>query len=145
MMASKVMSRANFAALPFLLVVAACGGPKGGTAPVEPPASEATIEVSSKIPFRGIVSTSGEVTTFTACGAPAGAAMTLTGPAGELAGTFASLNAKPTDGIYVELEGEPAADGKSLVWTKLLRARGLGEGIRNFKKSVRGEEDEKKP
>ena len=23
--------------------------------------------------------------------------------------------------------------------------RGLGEGIRNFKKSVRGEEDEKKP
>ena len=24
-------------------------------------------------------------------------------------------------------------------------AKGLGEGIRNFKKSVRGEEDEKKP
>ena len=55
--------------------------------------------------------------------------MTLTDPGGELARAFASLDAKPVDGIYVELDGAPAADGKTLAWTKLLRARGLREGI----------------
>jgi len=129
MMTSRVMSRAYFAAIPLLLVLSACGGPKGEPAPVEPKPVDAVHDASTKIPLRGIVTTSGEVATFSLCGAPAGAAVTLTGPAGELADAFASLNAKPTDGIYVEIQGGPSADGTSYVWTKIVRARGVGEGI----------------
>jgi len=123
------MSRANFAAIPVLLLFAACGGPKSGTAPAEQSAAEAADEPSSNGPVRGIVTASGTVTTFRECGAPAEAAMPLTDPGGELARAFTSLHAKPVDGIYVEFDGAPAADGKTLAWTKLLRARGLREGI----------------
>lgn len=55
--------------------------------------------------------------------------MTLSDPDGELALAFASLSAAPGDGIYVELDGEPAADGKTLVWTALTRAHALKEPI----------------
>ena len=126
------MSRINFflfMAIPLVLPLAACGGEKSGTAPAERPAAQAAGESSSIGPVRGVVTTSGAVTTFRECGAPTDGAMTLDDPRGELAKAFASLEAKPADGIYVEVDGAPAADGKTLVWTRLLRARALREGI----------------
>lgn len=122
------MSRPNFAAIPLLLVVAACGRPTAEPAPAEEPAVETQEEPSSNLPVRGILKISGVVTTFLECGSPAAAAMTLTDSAGELAKAVASLEAKPSEGIYVEFDGAPAADGKTLMWKQLLRAHGLREG-----------------
>ncbi len=113
------MSRPNLAAIPLLLVLAGCGGPTSGPAPTEQAAVEAAEEPSSSVPVRGILTSSGGVTTFRECGTPAEAAVTLADPAGELAQAFASLESKPTDGIYVELEGVPG---------RLVRARSLREG-----------------
>jgi uncharacterized membrane protein len=110
------MSRPNLAAIPLLLALAACGGPSSGPAPAEPAA--AAEEPSSSVPVRGILTSSGAVTTFRECGTPAEAAVTLADPAGEFARAFASLESKPADGIYVELDGAPG---------KLLRARSLRE------------------
>ena len=111
------MSRANLAAIPLLFVLAACGGPTSGPAPAEQPA--AAEEPSSNVPVRGILTISGGVATFRECGTPAEAAVTWADPAGEFAKVFASLEAKPADGIYVELDGAPG---------KLLRAGSLREG-----------------
>jgi uncharacterized membrane protein len=113
------MSRPNLAAIPLLLSLAACGGPKNGPTPAEQPPAEATYEFSSNVPVRGILTLSGGAATFRECGAPAGTTVTLADPAGEFAKVFASLEAKPTDGIYVELGGTPG---------ELRRARSLREG-----------------
>jgi uncharacterized membrane protein len=55
--------------------------------------------------------------------------MILSDPRSELARAFDSLDAKPTDGIYVELVSGPGPDRQTLSLTTLLRARALGEGI----------------
>jgi uncharacterized membrane protein len=120
MMEASTMSRANLAAIPLLLLAVACGGSKGGTPPEKSPATEAEATPSSTGPARGILWISDGVPTFRECGAPAKTASALADPAGELAQAFASLNASPAEGIYVELEGVPG---------KLLRARGLKEGV----------------
>ena len=129
MMASPTMSRTVLTAIPLFLFLAACGGPKSVAPPAEQPPAEAAGEFSSNGAVRGIASKSGNTITFRACGAPGGAAMTLTDHQGELANAFGTLSTKPEDGVYVELDGAPAADGTTLAWTKLLRARSLGEGI----------------
>jgi uncharacterized membrane protein len=119
-MEPSTMSRVNLAAIPFLLLLAvACGEPKVGTRSAEPPATETGSEPSSTGPVRGILTIVDGVTTLRECGAPAKAATTLADPAGELAAAFASLNADPSGGIYVELEG---------LQGKLLRASGRKEG-----------------
>jgi uncharacterized membrane protein len=87
---------------------------------MEPPATQAPGEPSSSGPLRGILWISDGVPTLRECGLPAKSATALADPAGELANAFASLNASPAEGIYVELEGVPG---------KLLRARGLKEGV----------------
>jgi uncharacterized membrane protein len=83
---------------------------------------------SPTFPTRGIATRASGVTTFRECGAPSATTTILADPAGELARAFTSLEAKPTDGIYVELDGAPADDGKSLAWTALLRAKAAGGG-----------------
>ena len=121
--------RNTAAALPLLLVMVACGGP----APVAPPPEQATTEPATSrapsVPLRGIVATSQGVTTFCECGAPSGQAVSLADPTGELAKAYASVGANPANGIYIELDGSPAVDGKTLALTTLRRARALGEGI----------------
>ena len=116
-------------AIPLVLVLSACGGSKSVTPPTEQAATEPAGEVSSKGPVRGVASTSGDLTTFRECGVPAIHAMTLTDPGGELQRAFASLSAKPSDGIYVELAGVRGTSGTTLAVTALLRARGLGDFI----------------
>jgi uncharacterized membrane protein len=126
MIESSPMNRFVSTAIPLGFVLAACGNPPS----VAPPADHAAVlsanESSSKIPMRGVVATLGAVTTFRECGAPGGAAMSLADDGGALAKAFASLEAKPADGIYVELDGTPAIDGKAIALTRLLRARALG-------------------
>jgi len=112
------MSRVNLAAIPLLFVLAACGGPTSGPPPAEPPAAAAAEEPSSSVPVRGILTSSAGVTTFRECGTPAETAVTLADPAGEFAAAFLSLESKPADGIYVELDGAPG---------RLLRACSLRE------------------
>ena len=121
--------RKTLAAVPLVLWLAACGGPKSVTPPTKPAETEPAGEVSPKGPVRGIASTSGDLTTFRECGAPAIHAMTLTDPGGELQRAFASLSAKPSDEIYVELAGVRGTGGTTLAVTALLRARGVGEFI----------------
>jgi len=117
------------AAVPLMALLVACGSPKSERPPAEPPAAEAADASSSKIPLRGIVFTKAGATTFSECGAPSGRAMSLSDPSGELAKAFTSLSAKPDDGIYVELDGAPAADGAAVTWTAILRAHTLGGAI----------------
>lgn len=113
------------AAVPLVLLLAACGSPTSVKPSAENNATPAAGDASSKLPVRGIVSTSGAVTIFRECGAPDAAAMTVTDPGGELAKAFASLSVKPSDGIYVELGGARAVGGKALALTKLTRAHAL--------------------
>ncbi len=112
------MSRPNLAAIPLLLTLVACGGPKNGAAPAEPSADETAEEPSSSLPVRGILTLSGGVATFRECGTTADSAVTLPDPVGEFAKVFSSLEAEPAAGIYVELGGAPG---------ELRRARSLGE------------------
>jgi uncharacterized membrane protein len=128
-MESPSMNRANFAAIPLVLLLAACGGPKSGTAPAAQPATEGSGESSSNGPLRGVASRSGDTIVFQACGAPSGNAVTLADPEGVLVQPLASLSGNPGDGIYVELAGAPGADGKTLSVNALLRARALRESI----------------
>jgi uncharacterized membrane protein len=127
MIESSAMSRAFLAAIPLVLQLAACGSPESGPPPGAATGSET--DVSSTVPMRGIVSTTGDLTTFCECGAPAGRVWTMNDPRGELARAYASIGAKPGSGLYVELDGEPSPDGKALAWTRLVRARALGESI----------------
>lgn len=120
------MTRANLTAFPLVLLLAGCSGPKSERPPAEAAANAAEGESTSKVPLRGIATKIGDLTTFCECGAPGGVAMTLNDPGGELAKVYAALDAKPADGIYVELDGAPATDGKSLDLTAILRARALG-------------------
>ena len=122
------MNRVVFAAIPLAFLLAACGAPERGAPPAGQAATEPESDASPKNPVRGIVSYAGGATTFMECGAPSGTARTLADPAGELAKAFASLEAKPGAGIYVELTGAPAADGRTFAWTALLRAAAVGEG-----------------
>jgi uncharacterized membrane protein len=129
MIESTTMSRTDFAALPLALLLAACGSPKS----IAPPATGATTESgsapSSKIPMRGIVSASGDLMTFCACGAPGGTVLTISDSNGELAMAFRSTGATPSHGMYVELEGTPDASGRSVAWTRVVRAHALGEAL----------------
>jgi uncharacterized membrane protein len=117
------------AALPLVLLLAACGGSTIAPPPAEQPAAETEGHSSSNGLVRGIASRSDDTITFHECGAPDGTAVILSDPSGELSNAFASLDAKPSRGIYVELDGERGADGKTLAWTSVLRARALGESV----------------
>jgi uncharacterized membrane protein len=112
------MSRTSLAGIPLLLVLAACGGPTNEPAPSKKSAVEAKNESSAKGPVRGILKISDGLATLHECGTPAEAALTFADSSGALAEAFASLEAKPADGIYVELSGAPGT---------LLRARNLSE------------------
>jgi uncharacterized membrane protein len=125
MIESLPMNRFVSTAIPLGLFLVACGNPPSDAPPAVHAAVESANAATSKIPMRGVVATSGGAVTFRECGAPGGAAMSVADDAGVLAKAFASLGAKPADGIYVELDGVPAADGKSLSWSRLLRARAL--------------------
>jgi putative lipoprotein len=116
------------AALPLVALLAACRTPESVAPPTGPAATEAGRETPSKIPLRGLVSMTAGVTSFHECGAPASSIVTVTDD-GEIAKAFATLGAKPSDAIYVELGGALSADGKTLAATELLRARG-NEGLR---------------
>jgi len=122
------MSRANFFTIPLVLLLTACGGEKSGTAPAAQTTAVAEDGASSNEPIRGVAALSGGTITFRECGAP-GAGATLTDPSGELERAVASFSARPGDGIYVELDGVPAADGTTIAMSALLRARAPGEGI----------------
>jgi uncharacterized membrane protein len=126
MMESSTVSRANFAAIPLALLLAACGTPKDAVPPVEHGATDSGDDSSSKIPMRGIATVSGPVTTVHECGATSTSAMTVSDPSRALAGAFASLAAKPAEGLYVELDGAPSADGKTFDVTALRLARTAG-------------------
>jgi uncharacterized membrane protein len=121
--------RKSAAGTAFVLLLAACGVPQDVPPSGEPGAAEFESAPSSHVPLRGIVSASGAVNTFRECGAPATRTTTVSDPGGELAKAFDSLDAKPGDGIYMELDGVPGPDGGSLALTTVLRARTLREGI----------------
>ena len=115
--------------LPLLAALLACGGPAPVAPPADPIAAEPATTGPSGVPLRGLVSTSNGLTVFCECGAPSGRVVSLTDPGGELAKAYASVEAKPENGIYVEIEATPAADGTTLALGKLLRARALGQNI----------------
>src|SRR5258706_3599657 len=114
-------------AVPLVLAVAACGAPKTET-PTAGEAADAPVDQSpSKIPLRGILATSGAVTTFRECGAPPSHVLTVTDRAGELAKAVVTFSRKPSEGIYAELDGAPEVGGQTLAWTALVRAHALRE------------------
>lgn len=129
MIECSTMGRAKHAAIPFVVLLAACGAKEPATPPTDRADTDSSGEAASKIPVRGIATTSGGITTFCECGAPAGRVLTLADRGGELAKAFASLGGTAQRGLYLELEGAPDADGKTFAWTSLLRARALGEAL----------------
>ena len=112
---------------PLVLSLAACGADKPVPAPAQHAAVDDTNPSSSRVPLRGVVTTSGKTATFRPCGAPAASALTVTDQSGELAKVYSRLAVKSSDGIYVELVG--TADGTTVTVTALLRARALGGAI----------------
>jgi uncharacterized membrane protein len=127
MMASSTMNRSNFAAIPLVLLLAACGGEKTAP-PVEYAAAEPAGE-TSKIPIRGVVTASGNQVALRECGAPSASTMTLADAGGEVDKALASLSAKPSDGIFVELDGTSSADGRHFAVASLVSARRLGDSL----------------
>ena len=110
-----MLCRIRAYALPLIAFLVACGTPKPAVPPAEPAASESAAHSPSKIPVRGIVSMSGTQVRFRECGTPASAAKPLADAGQAIVRAFATLSAKPTEDLYVELDGAGA----------LIRARTL--------------------